>query len=374
VTAAPDQTATRKRYLGHRLAYGAVMFMVLLTLALLPFAVVSVVRDATDESHPIYVLLHADVAPDRIVSLLKLEVTAVNEWDGTAAIRVSLHQTCDRNCPWGDRYLFVSLYGERDNLTGTRPASETVTLPATQRDVTQTIRLPLFGDPIRYPFDRYHMGLGIILYRILPDGFVQTLTAEEAHGYVAATLEARVPRITMHAPMRLDPDKLQPDSDIEPYITVVLLTFERPLYLKVLTILLVILVTAAAAYAVFMRPLDQLIINSGALVLGVWGVRAVLLGTNVQGVTAVDLALSVVILFLLVTITVRTLWLLEGQSGLRLVRRLQRPPPAPAAPREPERPAPQPRPDDLLPGRAAELPVAVPVDGAGATVEQPAAR
>jgi hypothetical protein len=75
----------------------------------------------------------------------------------------------------------------------------------------------------------------------------------------------------------------------------------------VLTVLLVLLVTAAAAYAVFLRPLSELIAGAGALVLGVWGIRAVLLGTNVPGFTAVDLSLAVVILFLLGAITARVL-------------------------------------------------------------------
>src|SRR6266545_3054727 len=107
------------------------------------------------------------------------------------------------------------------------------------------------------------------------------------------------PRYVMRAPVPLDGEQYQADVDVEPYAYVDLLTFERPLYVRVLTVLLVLLVTAAAAYAVFLRPLDQLIINSGALVLGVWGIRSIMLGSGVPGVTAVDLALSVVILFLL---------------------------------------------------------------------------
>ena len=60
----------------------------------------------------------------------------------------------------------------------------------------------------------------------------------------------------------------------------VALEFERPLYLRIVTVLLVVLIGAASAYAVFLRPLSELIINAGALVLGVWGIRAVLLGTE----------------------------------------------------------------------------------------------
>ena len=99
--------------------------------------------------------------------------------------------------------------------------------------------------------------------------------------------------------------------------------FERPLYLTVLTGFLVVLVTAAAAHAVFPRPLDPLIINinAGALVLGVWGVRSILLGSDLPGMTVVDLALAVVILVLLATISARTLWLPEEGTQLRLLRR-----------------------------------------------------
>ena len=100
------------------------------------------------------------------------------------------------------------------------------------------------------------------------------------------------------------------------------MTFSRPLYLKVLTVLLVLLVTAAAAYAVFLRPLSDLVVNSGALVLGVWGIRAVLLGAAVPGITAVNLALSVVILFLLLAFTARTVLYLHARSGIPAPRRL----------------------------------------------------
>jgi hypothetical protein len=116
---------------------------------------------------------------------------------------------------------------------------------------------------------------------------------------------------------------VRPNSSPYQYLYVEDLTFERPLYLRVLTILLVLLVSAVAAYAVFMRPFDQLILNAGALVLGVWGIRAILLGTAVPGITAVDLALSMVILFMLVAITVRALQYLAraGQVEWPLRRR-----------------------------------------------------
>lgn len=73
---------------------------------------------------------------------------------------------------------------------------------------------------------------------------------------------------------------------------------------------------AAAAFAVFMRPLNELLINVGALDVGIWGVRSILVGTTaVAGSNAVDLSLSVIILFLLAAITVRALMFLGRRSG-----------------------------------------------------------
>ena len=67
------------------------------------------------------------------------------------------------------------------------------------------------------------------------------------------------------------------------------------------------LIAAAAIYAVFLRPFQELVINVGGLILGIWGIRSILTPTSVTYITAVDLSLSVVILFLLGAITVRAL-------------------------------------------------------------------
>ena len=308
--------------LGHQTAYALVALLLLFIVVMLPFALTSVVTDVTEQADTVYRLAAWSDPPPAVRSDVHLEIIEVNEWEGTASIRVSVHQSCHRDCPWGDRYLLVSVYGNTDDRDTARPTSQYVTLPATTRDVSEVIALPLFGDPIRYPFDRYRLGIGIILDRLLPDGSVETVTPEEAQGYLSVTLQARTPALTMHAPVRLDPATVQDGDEIDPYLVVDLLRFERPLYVKVLTVLLILLVTAAAAYALFLRPINELIINAGGLVLGVWGIRAILLGTAVPGVTAVDLSLSVVILFLLLTITVRTLWVLDERSGLHLLRRI----------------------------------------------------
>ena len=78
------------------------------------------------------------------------------------------------------------------------------------------------------------------------------------------------------------------------------------------------LISAGAGYAVFLRPLHDLAIGAGSLVLGVWGIRTVLLPNNISYTTAVDLALSVVLLFLLGGTSARALLMLWDRNRLPL--------------------------------------------------------
>jgi Sec-independent protein secretion pathway component TatC len=53
-----------------------------------------------------------------------------------------------------------------------------------------------------------------------------------------------------------------------------------------------------------------------ALVLGVWGIHGILTPQNLYYLTAVDLALSMVIIFLLGAITVRAFLYIHDRGGL----------------------------------------------------------
>ena len=90
------------------------------------------------------------------------------------------------------------------------------------------------------------------------------------------------------------------------------------------THLLVLLIASAAAYSVFLRPLHDLVLNSGALVLGVWRIRSILTPQNLFSLTAVDLALSTVIIFTLGAMTVRALLYVHDEADLTLFRRVRR--------------------------------------------------
>jgi hypothetical protein len=73
-------------------------------------------------------------------------------------------------------------------------------------------------------------------------------------------------------------------------------------------------------------------------VLGVWGIRAILIPSNIQYITAVDLALSLVIIFVLGALTMRALVFVHDAAGLALLGRRRRPAGSSGSPGEdPER-------------------------------------
>jgi hypothetical protein len=239
-------------------------------------------------------------------------------------MRVSGNHICRVPCDYADRIVFFS-YGTTESETTGMPPSAKLDLTTGERVVSETLTLPLRGHPTRYPFDTYELRLGVAMARVHPDGTVEPLSRDDARGHLFVTLQEQLPREIMATPQVVDPDSVSTLDDPYQLQALTVLRFARPLDVQVLAILLVVLIAAAAAYAVFMRPLADLVIGSGALVLGVWGIRAILTpGTAYR--TLVDLALSAVILFLLGAITVRALQYAHEKGSLPFAREKVEPP------------------------------------------------
>ncbi len=308
------------------MAFTVVASILLLILALLPFAVGSVV---TSILHPslftVYNLTAPTTQPAPTHSRLTISLIGLDQWSGLLSLRVSGTHVCNPQCDRDDRFLFVATRLHAAPSEGL-PPSEDLTFPPTAREQRAQIQLPIVGDPVRFPFDSYRLDLGIIMERVYADGTTQVLSPQDAEGHLFVQMQSHIPQTTLSTVNAVDPAKAPSSAEGYRYVYLEELVLTRPLYVRVLTVLLVLLISSAAAYAVFMRPLDQLVLNSGALILGVWGIRSILLGSSLPGLTAVDLALSVVILFLLVAITWRALVYLHALSGrpLRLRKKLMK--------------------------------------------------
>ena len=319
-----EEESRGTRRLRYRIAFFLTALVALSVLVTLPFSVKSVVddilgpvtgrvvkltRDRPDKAHPNHTKLH-------------LAFVAIDETQLLATIRVSGHHSCI-GCDWSDRVLFVSVTQDDLDADG-MPPSVGVTLSQSNAEISEVIQLPVRGHPIHYPFDSYRLVVGVVLQRLRGDNQPQTLSAADARGHLFLSLQELLPRQAMTGPFLLDRASIRAADDPFEYVEAFDVRFERPRYLRVLAVMLVLLIASAAAYSVFLRPLHDLVLNSGALVLGVWGIRSILTPANLYYMTAVDLALSIVIIFTLGAITVRALMYIHDEAGIGLFRRRRR--------------------------------------------------
>jgi hypothetical protein len=318
-----------------RVAFVLVAALIAGIVLTLPLAVRSLVDD-------LYNSIEGDIYPFEGLSetanpnarnRVHVSVVALDESRLTVTLRVSGHRACTTGCPAGNRVVLFSL-GTNEAATAGMPPSGSIDLLTSQQVVTTSIDLPMHGHPTLYPFDTYEFWLGIGMAEVGSDQSVRPLTRQEAAGLLALSVQEQLPRELMAPPTTMPPAFAAGIDDPYELQGLEVLRFARPLHERVLAVLLVLLVAAAAAYAVFMRPLHDLVLNSGGLVLGVWGIRAIL-SPGTASRTLVDLVLSLVILFLLSAITFRAVQFLYQRGRFPSWRHSREEPQPPPADRTP---------------------------------------
>jgi hypothetical protein len=284
--------------------------LIVLTGVLIVVAVVNVISElAVSPRDSIYLLSAAPPPPGEPPQApvdaytLHVAVVTLDEAKSLATLRVYASRTCPTTCPNVGITLF-SLGGEAARRLGLPPKVSVAAPPNTQ-EVTGTVELPVRGEPTLYPFDTVELVLGVLAQQVLPDGTLAPITAHAGDPSTYLTLQSQVQGVVMAKPEPVDPASVRASVDPAELLYVRALHFRRPLYSRVLTVLLVGLVAAAAAYSVSTQPLPQLFLGLGSLILGVWGIRGVLLAGGPPYVTAVDLLLSGVILLMLAGMLVR---------------------------------------------------------------------
>jgi hypothetical protein len=308
-------------------AFVLIATLLLLTAVLLPLTVRSVVSDLLESPQgQVFVLSttpHSAAAPTHTDLLLRL--VALDEVRGEVTLEVLGYHICDPACDWSDQVDLFSIF-QTPGATALEglPPSVRIVLAPSRYATTQTVQLPLRGRPVLYPFDTYELRLGIALERLFPDGTTAQLPLDETRSHLFVAVQPLLAQEVMSPPVPLEPRQGSSHGAPVEYVYATRLTIHRLLYLQVLTVLLVLLIAAAAIYAVFLRPFQDLVINVGGLILGIWGLRSILTPTSVTYVTAVDLSLSVVILFLLGAITVRALLHVHEHGQWPTFRRIRK--------------------------------------------------
>jgi len=243
-------------------------------------------------------------------------VAGLDEATRVATLRVSGQRACTPSCP-AAKLVFFSVQDDASRRRAL-PASATLSVAPDTSVFSGSVQLPVQGRPSLYPFDTYKLWLATATYLTEPDGTERPLRREDIARNLHLTLQADLERLNMDAPTWIDPASVQAAADPLDFLYVFGLTFERPFYLKALAVLLVLLITMSGVFAVFMRPVNDLFLGIGGVILGVWGIRAVIVQGTLPYVTAIDLALSGVILMLLLGLAVRAALHFHQRSALHL--------------------------------------------------------
>lgn len=284
-------------------------------IVMLPFVANSMFQALTSDRREVLYDLDTGqpLSPDQVDpggnQYLNLSVIGIDPASSALTLAVSGNRTCPGECS-ALRLSFLSLDRDVSQRRGLTPFA-TVLLGANETIFSQTVTLPIRGTPVRYPFDRYEIWLAL--------GVPTSPTSSSASTGAGAatppsplsantfqsTIQNQMPQMVMLVPEMVDGGEVSAQTGPFTIERMLHLTFRRPEYLMALSVMLILLVASSSALTVLTQPISTLILGVGGLIIAIWGVRAVLAPQNFPLVTAVDLALSGVILLLLVGLSAR---------------------------------------------------------------------
>jgi hypothetical protein len=312
----------RLRYLA---AFVGTVIILIICLAALPPAISSIVSEVRGQGtdHEYDVFTGAEISHDQPIpanaTFINIVVTKIDESSGLASLTLSGHRICPALCPalTGTLYSLGNDSARRHGL----PPSAAVTVPGSPGAYTFTVQLPVRGAAENYPFDTYTLVLGLVISAKFPNGTEQIVDSREVVRQSAViTIEDRAARLNMLPPVPIDPAAVRAPSDPFNFLVVDQLVWERPLYLRILAALLVLLISISGIFALGLRSVHELVLGIGGIILGIWGIRSIVVQSELPDVTLIDLMLGLVILLLLVGLSVRAAHYFFLKSGVRLRR------------------------------------------------------
>lgn len=296
---------------------GFVLLLLALALAVLalPFAIASM---AGSLRHPIGAdAFHLSTPASRqsATTAFNIRLVAIDEVNQNVTLAVSGDRHCTAACGAGQILSFFALHADPRGSDGA-PPSQDVGVPA-DGEFDASVVLPITGSLGAYPFDRYQLVLGLAVTDKASSTRVVPLPASVARRQLDVSVDEILSRIDLATPRDMTSRYRFVGAQVA---LAARINLSRPLYLQALTVLIIIFIAIAGVYSVVTRAFKEVIGTVGVVVLGVWGVRTLLVGSYPPDSTAVDLILILLILLLLTILVVRGLMLMwrrihDGTDG-----------------------------------------------------------
>ena len=274
--------------------------------AAMPFAIASM---AGSLKHPVAAdAFHLSVpaAGQRSTTAVNLRLVGIDESGQTVTVAVTGDRSCTVDCGGGQVLELFSLHADPTGSDGAPPSQGVAVPPNGEFD--DSITLPVEGSLGSYPFDHYRLFVGVALAAKSGSG-QSPIAARSARAQLDVSVDDQLSRFDVATPRDVTSRFRYVDA---PIALAAAVDLTRPLYLQALTVLIIVFISIAGFYSVISREFKEVIGAMGVVVLGVWGVRTLLVGSYPPDSTAVDLVLTFLILMLLMVVMVR---------GLLLIRR-----------------------------------------------------
>lgn len=303
------QRSRRQRTL-HRLALVQAVLLLVIVVAALPVAFQSMGALLFDrQARTLYAFPSGQPATEQDAeavasseSFFNIAAIDLDEAQGNITLAISGHRNCGDDCT----PLNMTLFSLENNASVRRALPPSAPLNSDEKDAifSQTVQLPISGQPSQFPFDDYVLWLGLS-GTVTANGEEVPLTERLVEGKAVFTVQNQLRDFIMEPPVQIDVANVRSLTDPFDFMGVQELRFKRPIHQGILAVLLVTLIAVSAIMAVSMRDVSDLIFGIGSLVLGIWGVRSVLVPSGTSVITSIDLALSLVILMVLLGLSLR---------------------------------------------------------------------
>lgn len=282
-------------------------FIVLLgtSIVIVP-SVASAIREIKSNTTKEYTQwLTAPVSQSGQVVRVAVLLNKLDEVNNRVSLQVSGYRSCESRCAGLHDRLLIGTF---NRTTRRIPAAIAIDIPDDGGSFETTLTLPLVeGSLMNFPFDQYTLNLGFVVERS-ENGTVRYLSQDDPTGTLSISIDESMRRIEVDRPSIVDPNSPDIVNQAVHYTFAAATDFRRPLYVKTYVVLIVLLLAMATFYTVTHSSFDKLIMNTGGMILGLWGARSLISGEFPPDVTLIDLILSLIVICILFSVTLHAVF------------------------------------------------------------------
>jgi len=279
----------------------------LVILGLLPMAVQSIIKDIKGlASEQQFLTKDLDDKGQHFTDL-ELSIKEIDEMGQVATVEISGERSCVSPCGlFTDKLTFYGInYDTKNQRSHSKNAA--VTIPDENTPISAEIKLPFTGRLFLYPFDTYTFGVGVNIERTFVDKPAQLLNSADIADSFEISFAENVSRMELKSFKRVDGADFKPRNVKEPYLISGIAVFERPMHLKIIVTMVVSMIVLVSVYTMATRPFNELILDVGAIILGIFGARELVIKDFPSDTTFVDTVFGIIVLYNLVVVIFRSI-------------------------------------------------------------------